>query len=281
MLKPNLAAVGAASNDYFANKAERYDLVENQLYWQLSDQMVRTLLKDLALRLPKRGAFLDAGGGTGRWSQYLLETYPEWSGTTIDLSPDMLAEADRKRTKGGFGDRWDIRQGDLHVQHTPTVGADLVICFHNVIGFVADPAKVMSNLFAMTAAGGYVVVMFPNRYHAAYFNVKRGVTQAAAEALRGWGRFAEDMPHIHMFTPDTASSLCADAGYQPEAVLGFPKFVYPGYEETRIQGDSSVVVNVLSDPMARSEIAKLELEYLYEPAAARGNNIVVIAKKPA
>jgi SAM-dependent methyltransferase len=167
------------------------------------------------------------------------------------------------------------------VQQAPQVRADLVICFHNVIGFVAAPSTVMLNLYSMTAPGGYVVVMFPNRYHAAYFNVKRGATQAAADALLGWGRFAEDMPHIHMFTPETASSLCADAGYQAQAVLGFPKFIYPGYEETRIQGDSSVVVDVLSDATTRSEIAKLELEYLYEPAAARGNNIVVIARKQA
>ena len=52
---------------YFKDKASEYDLVEGQVYWMLSDQLLEHLFNESALSLlAEEFHFLDAGGGTGR-----------------------------------------------------------------------------------------------------------------------------------------------------------------------------------------------------------------------
>ena len=56
--------------EYFKNKAADYDRVDEQVYWRLSDSILWHTFNEYILKnLPSNFSFLDAGGGTGRWSE--------------------------------------------------------------------------------------------------------------------------------------------------------------------------------------------------------------------
>jgi len=154
--------------NYFADKAEEYDYVENQTYWQLSDKLLWTLIKEQLDKLKSTFAFLDAGGGTGRWSKMILKNYPYAKGTLVDLSKDMLIQAKKKNT---FGERWKILNGDLQNLEFEDNAFDLVLNTHNVLGFVEGTGKALDEMSRVLKEKGILISVVPNKHHATFFNV--------------------------------------------------------------------------------------------------------------
>jgi len=85
------------SNAYFKHKAKQYDDVDKQYYWKLSDDLLWWNLQKFLKKLPKNFRFLDAGGGTGRWSERILHSYPHATGVICDISSSMLDVAERQK----------------------------------------------------------------------------------------------------------------------------------------------------------------------------------------
>jgi tRNA (cmo5U34)-methyltransferase len=54
------------------------------------------LLESIALHLPTNGSGLELGAGSGRVSKLLLETFPDLHLTLVDISANMLGEAERQ-----------------------------------------------------------------------------------------------------------------------------------------------------------------------------------------
>lgn len=269
---------------YFKDKAAEYDLVEKQSYWRLSDKLLwDSIVRYIIPKLPADFSFCDAGGGTGRWSLKLLENYSACSGVTLDLSPEMLNEAIQKKEKNKLNDRWKCELGDLEdltdfaKQHQPF---DFVFNFHNVIGFISDPKHFMAELSKITKKGGIVCTFAPNAYHATFFNIKNGAMDEAEKALKGYGRFTDQMPYIHMFTPHRIKKLMEESDFEVLMCTGFPSLIYPGYSETQLRGQTKALSDLLEDENIFNQIFDLEKEALKdEEIAARGNNIFIFARK--
>lgn len=135
---------------YFSSKAKDYDDVENQSYWRLSDRILWSLIQEELNKLPEKFYFLDAGGGTGRWSKKILENYPNSTGVLIDLSNEMIAEAMKKNI---FGERWKIVIGDIQKLDSDNNTFDLVINAHNVLGFVENTEKALNEMSRVLKKG--------------------------------------------------------------------------------------------------------------------------------
>lgn len=274
------------TKDYFAKKADRYDLVDAQPYWQLSDALLRGYLDAQVLgRIEPGFAFLDAGGGTGRWTDFLARADPSSRGVLVDLTPEMLAEAEAKAVRNGYAERVSFHLGDLDGLELPSppppsTSFDLAICFHNVIGFVSDPAAVVDRIAAALAPGGLFALMAPNLLHAAYFNLTLGRVDEAERCLAGRGRFTDDMPGIHMFTAESAAALLEGAGLEVVDTVGFPVLVYPGIEDTRIEGSSAQAATMLDGPPGFQRVLELERQAMRRAGAAnRGSNVVVVGRR--
>ncbi|WP_170156108.1 class I SAM-dependent methyltransferase [Umezawaea tangerina] len=268
---------------YFHKKADRYDEVDQQVYWRLSDELLWDTLTTTCLdRLPPDFTFLDAGGGTGRWTQRVLDAYPRSRGVLVDLSPDMLAVAETKRT-GDRADRLDLVQGDLGDLPAQVRDRrfDVIWNFHNVIGFVPDPGAVIASLADLLTDTGTLVTLAPNRYHAVYFNLAIGRLEAAREAATtGVSTFTDDMPPLRLFSPDEITELYAAAGCRVDLLTGFPSAVYPSRQETQLDGSSPAVVDLLGDPAIFADVLAIEKQLALEPdLAARGNNIFVAGRR--
>lgn len=268
--------------DYFAKKADRYDDVDDQVYWRFSDELLwSTLIEDIIPRLETDApTLLDAGGGTGRWSIRTLEAHPEMDGVLFDLSEEMLDEARTKVDGDPLEQRLDIQQGDLlEIDYQLEESFDLVYCFHNVLGFVSDPGQVVDNLASCLVPGGLLVCFVPNKYHGVYFNIKTGRVDIAARiAEEEIGTFTDDMPEMHFFTPSGLESTVSESGLEPVITRGLPVSVYPGYEETRISGNTETLRELLSAKFKTVLDIERRLSKLSE-AAARGNNVLLVARK--
>ncbi len=268
---------------YFKEKADGYDLVDQQWYWVLSDSLLwDALVHHVFPKLPDDFVMLDAGGGTGRWTDRILSAFPKAQAVIFDISPDMTKHAQEKARRNHYEERLTIAHGDLEQvqQHLKASTFDLIISFHNVMGFV-NPEQVMPQLASLSKPGGLVVLFVPNRYHAAFFNIFQANIELAEDAINHWlGKFVDDMPSLNLYSPSSLRNALQSCGLHCEWLSGFPSLVYPGYEETRIEGSSIHNQELLRDPVMFRRIFDLEKSVAAEPdAAARGNNLFVVAAK--
>ena len=98
---------------YFSEKANSYDMIENQYYWRFADKLLWIKFKRILKKLPKDFSFVDAGGGTGRWTLKVLKNFPLSTGIIYDFSPEMSKVARKKGKKYIDSKRLTIVEGDL------------------------------------------------------------------------------------------------------------------------------------------------------------------------
>lgn len=270
--------------NYFREKADGYDDVDEQLYWCLSDDLLFHVMQTRVLsQLPEGFAFMDAGGGTGRWTERTMRAYPRSRGVLFDLSKEMSDKAREKANRGGMAERLEVHVGRLEDAPNVLEGRkfDLIFNFHNVLGFVQEPNVVIKGLSNLLSPEGRFVSFVPNLYHAAYFNVMLGRV-GEAEHARETSRagFTTNMPRMNLFTPYQMGELYEAAGLQVELSTGFPSLIYPGMNETQLHGSTASLDQLLSDKSLYKRIYEMELWALDQSGiAARGNNLFVVGKK--
>ena len=267
---------------YFSDKAENYDDVDEQFYWNLSDELLWYMLEKKVLpELDDSFRILDAGGGTGRWITKILRNKENAKGVLFDLSEEMLNQA-REKVDTSIENRIEIVQGDLNnIDSKLEKKFDLIISFHNVLGFVQNPENVVNDLEKLTHEDSILVSFVPNKYHGVYFNQKIGkLNEAERICSIEKGKFTEDMPDINFFTPSKIESIYKNAGLETVETYGLPVSIYPGFKETQIEGNTKSLQETLSDKENFNRIREIEKSLILdEEVASRGNNILAIGKK--
>ena len=268
--------------DYFKNKAAKYDLVDNQIYWVFSDALLWHLLKKNFLdNLPESFHFLDAGGGTGRWTIKILESFPKATGVILDLSKDMTNEALKKAKLLKLADRLAVINGNLNYvnKNFESNTFDLIYNFHNVLGFVENPPLIIKNLVTLLKKNALLISMVPNKYHNIFFNVvTNNILDATNASNKSTGRFTHNMPEINLFTPDSIRNIYRENNLNITLLTGFPNFIYPGYQETQLEGSTETIDDILnSNYESIFEFEKAHLES--SDIAARRNNIFIAGQK--
>ena len=107
-------------------------------------------------RLPLAGdeTVLDAGCGSGRVTEQLLERLPRGRVIAVDAAPSMLAEAHKRLAR--FGDRVRFVEGDL-AEPLPIDGPVDVILSTATFHWVPDHDALFRNLAAVLRPGGMLV----------------------------------------------------------------------------------------------------------------------------
>lgn len=110
---------------------------------------------------------LDIGCGTGSW---VLEMAQQGARVTgLDVAPGMIRVAEGKLASAGFGggaasaERVRFVAGDARELPFPAETFDLVTIV-NVLEFVTEPGRVLSEAARVTRKGGGVVTGFLNRW---------------------------------------------------------------------------------------------------------------------
>jgi ubiquinone/menaquinone biosynthesis C-methylase UbiE len=269
---------------YFKNKAKTYDLVDNQIYWKFSDDLLWYLLEKFALKNLKNSNFhfMDAGGGTGRWSIKILENYPRSTGIIYDISLHMLAEANKKINTKNLSKRIITINGNIEkMKDQDNNTYDLIINFHNVLGFVNNPRNALKEMFRLLKKGGYLVSVIPNKYHGIFFNISEGrIGDAEKLTKNNIGTFHKSMPEINFFTPENIRKIYKDIGMKEVKVYGFPITLYPTYKENTVKSSTIKIRKMLQSKKDLINLEDIEKSIiLNEEASARGNNLFTIGKK--
>lgn len=136
---------------FFAEHASRWDEIRSL---HVPERQVEAAMLLRAGAGPYR-AMLDIGTGTGRMLELFASRYERALG--IDLSPAMLAVA-RANLERAAIDHARVRLGD--VMNLPVVrdSFDLVV-IHQVLHFLDDPARALTEAAAALSAGGRLLVV--------------------------------------------------------------------------------------------------------------------------
>ncbi|TAK05527.1 class I SAM-dependent methyltransferase [Patescibacteria group bacterium] len=272
---------------YFAEKAEAYDDVDQQLYWVFSDRFYREVLRrELAPILDGKREIrlLDAGAGTGRWTvafDALFGGQSGVSGTLVDISPDMLAVAERKVQAPPHAGRFRCQVGNIEsMPEVPDASFDVCLSFYNVLSFVEHPERALREIRAKLAPGGVHAAVLGNTYHALYFSLLTG-RRAELERVdkESMIRFNDVMPSMRCYTLRQLEELYLAAGFTNVKVLGGPNFLYPGMEETFVHGATERLQSDLGDRAAMDRLLEIELAHYADPGVVgRGNTLLVLAR---
>lgn len=268
--------------EYFATKADRYDDTDKQAYWVFSDRLLWALLQKKFFFIPKDRAFtfLDAGGGTGRWTLKILKEYPLSHAVLIDISKEMLTVAKNKFADHGYSDRVEMIEGDLSVMDLEQDAQyDFAICFHNVIGFVSNPKAALHRICSLLKVEGKLALMAPSFYHALYFsNANNRQNELARILYERSVCYNDAMPPLKVFEIEEMRQLLMEVGLSPLDCYGFPVTLYPGMDETLIEGQTKQLSHLLKQ--AQQSLFELEMRLCCDSKMApRGNNILFLSEK--
>lgn len=274
---------------YFAAKAAKYDLVDKQLYWSLSDQLLKKIvIKKIVTPFAdnKKIDVMDAGAGTGRWSVVLHELFKKKGIKTrfdlIDITPSMLKVAREKINRKGIAK--DIK---IHIDNIEDLSSyknnsyDIVISFYNVLSFVEKPGKALQEIYKKLKNNGLYASIVSNKYHSYFFNIiTNNGSQLEYINKQSRVRFNKEMPYIHCFTPREITTLYENAGFKNIEVIGFPNFIYPNMEETQIEGQSNYLRCILKNRKTFNKVLGIEFKECFNSdVSARGNTLLAIGKK--
>lgn len=275
-------------NDYFTEKAEVYDDVDEQLYWVLSDMFFKEVLKREIPALfddKQEVRLLDAGAGTGRWTLFFYELFRQWfviSGDLIDINAQMLEQARKKISKAGLDERFRCWEDNIEeMLEIKNWHYDIALSFYNVISFVDNPQKALASIAEKLKEEGVHISIVANKYHAYYFSLLTNQLDEL-DMIRAHSkvRFNKQMPYIHCFSPEELRELYLRSGYRKVRVIGGPNFFYPGMEETLTSGSTDRIDQVLSNEAVFRRILEIELEcYDRQDLTGRGNVLMAIARK--
>lgn len=274
---------------YFSDKAEKYDMVDEQLYWKLSDELLKKIVEEKIIKSnssKKKLNILDAGAGTGRWSLILHDLFKKEKIETwidmVDITEEMLSEANEK-----IKNKKNSKYFNSYVENIEDLSFleddyyDVAISFYNVLSFTENPLVAIKEIYKKVKKGGVYASIVSNKYHSYFFKILtndiKGLDVIKNDSLV---RFNDKMPFIHCFTPNEIKDYYKKANFVNVEVFGFPNFVYPNIEDTFIEGQNIKNKNILNDKNNFDRIMDLEFsECFNEELASRGNVLLVFGKK--
>jgi demethylmenaquinone methyltransferase/2-methoxy-6-polyprenyl-1,4-benzoquinol methylase/ArsR family transcriptional regulator len=136
---------------YFAAQAGEWDRIRAM---HAPDAQVEAAILELVGDGPIQ-ALLDLGAGTGRMLELLAPRAARAVG--VDLSPDMLNLARARVEEKGLRNV-QLRQGDVYAPPVERAAFDLIV-IHQVMHFLDDPGRALSEAARLLRPGGRLLVV--------------------------------------------------------------------------------------------------------------------------
>jgi SAM-dependent methyltransferase len=155
-----------------------YDPRENQRLQDQAGTLVDLLHADTAY--PRGSSVLEAGCGVGAQTVTLARRSPEARFTSVDVSPDSIAEARRRTDRAGLTNV-EFRQGDIFDLPFDAESFDHVfVCF--VLEHLSRPVEALAALKALIRPRGSMTVI-EGDHGSAYFHPDSHAAHAAIQCL--------------------------------------------------------------------------------------------------
>ncbi len=264
----------------YAKNAENF---YEAMYWRFSDELVKHHIRSL-LSVDAGGRVVDAGGGTGRWANWLADELGV-AVAVADKSTAMLEQA-RALLAGRGDDLVSVLQCDL--EQPGSLGAEVydgAISTYGVWSFVNDPVVAFRNVFDALRPGGVFLAMCHGYANALESKLSSGTATAEAIArLRHTAivKWADQVPSLRTFSSASFSEAAEAAGFECLRVYGIGVVVHPGPEDFGYPYVSESHISAsLRQPEFFREALETEKVLAGRPELAdRGTNLLIALRKP-
>lgn len=273
-------------DDFFAVHSKNVDNANNLGFWALTDQLLtHYLLENMPNR--KNISLIDFGGGTGRWLQKLDPEFTDCQFTIVDLSDDMLEQAQKKLDAKQFQNQLQLVKSDIcDISQLKDNGADYVMSTYNPLSFVDDPQKAINEAFRVLKPGGKALITVQGYHNALYSKVNNYLADAT-ELLHifktkkvAWN---PSVPELWQLPKEDVEAMFSKAGFENVFSRGIASITQPQGEdfdpENKQLGTLSKKLNedkAFFDAVFEIEKAVGENQH----AVDRAMNILIIGEKP-
>lgn len=156
-------------DSFFKVHAVNVDNANSLGFWELTDRILKTYLLE-QMQQRQNVTLVDFGGGTGRWLKMLDEYFVNSRFIIVDLSSDMLAQAQKKVETGVYTNSIELIQSNIaKVDALEENSADYIISTYNPLSFVDEPQAAINEAFRILKPGGIAMITVQG-YHNALFS---------------------------------------------------------------------------------------------------------------
>lgn len=155
-----------------------YDPRESERLADQAGTLVDLLHSDTAY--PAGSTVLEAGCGVGAQTVTLAQRSFEARFTSVDVSPDSLAEAERKAGEAGIENVAFLQADIFDLPFEPESFDHVFVCF--VLEHLSQPVEALETLRGLVKGGGTITVI-EGDHGSAYFHPDSAVAQAAIQCL--------------------------------------------------------------------------------------------------
>ena len=272
-------------DEFFAIHSQNVDNAKSLGFWSLTDALLEEFLME-QMPVRKNIHLVDFGGGTGRWLQALDHYFEDCTFTIVDLSDDMLAQAQKKIDAGIFKNTIHLVKSDISaINDLKNDSADYIISTYNPLSFVPEPQLAIKEAFRILKSGGVAMITVQGYYNALYSKLNNSVADAPEllsilnEKKVKWNPI---VPALWQLSKQDMSNLFDTAGFSSVEFRGIATIIQPQGEdfdpENKQLGPISKKLN--EDPAFYEAVLSLERTVSKDQNAIdRAMNILTIGRK--
>lgn len=237
------------------------------------------LIKHFESNIDNKSIVIDAGGGTGRFARILVKR-TKANVVLVDISKGMLSVANYFNKIHCLEENITLYNASIdNMSFIQNESIDAVMSIFDPIAYLDNPEDAIIEFDRVCKKDAVATIVIDNFYDCIHFLSKEEKLAELESLLKTKRmRWVDRQPSVKAFTVDDIYKLFDNVDWEVEIILGFPIFLYPSTEDTRpdLQDSSS---SILSDPTIFNYMVDLELKWISEENAARGNHFFVVARK--
>jgi SAM-dependent methyltransferase len=268
---------------FFGPYAENAEKFYEATYWRFADELVKHHIRML-LSVEPGGSVVDAGGGTGRWANWLADEMGV-SVRVADKSTAMLAQARQLIAR-----RDDELVSVLHcdLEQPDAIGSeyDGGISTYGVWSFVSDPVVAFRTIFNALKPGAVFIAMahgYANALESKLSSANTTPEEIAMLRDTGIVKWAEHVPPLRTFSSATFVEAAKAAGFEFLRVYGIGVVVHPGPEDFGYPyiSESCISANLRNTKFFQTALETEILMAARPELADRGTNLLIALRKPS
>lgn len=201
---------------FYDNVAENYSDHDDRVCDKITEHFIIANLPKKTLKI------LDAGGGTGRFSETLLKK--EHKVVLTELSAEMLNEA--KEKLGSYNNVEFVKNSVTNMIEFKDESFDIVIMINAILDYCGDYNKAMQEAYRILKKGGLLIATVNNRFlYCKSHELKEGDFGLFRKNMKTGNRYivwgGQEKGHIsHEFTLDELKNALGKNQFNIKKLLG-------------------------------------------------------------
>jgi ubiquinone/menaquinone biosynthesis C-methylase UbiE len=274
-------------DSFFKQHALNVDNSNSLGFWKLTDEILLTYLLE---QMPKRTGvtLVDFGGGTGRWVEMLDAYFADSNFIIVDLSKDMLAQAEKKLTAGSYTNNVQLINASISQKIDEITGdsVDYIISTYNPLSFVDKPQNVIDEAFRILKKGGVAQITVQGYYNALYSKINNSLADAEeleqifSEKKVKWN---PDVPKLWQLPKADMFKFFKTSGFHDIQARGIATLTQPQGEDFDPENNQlgSLSKKLNENKSFYNAVLHIELEAgRDQDAIDRAMNILTVGRKP-